>query len=222
MKIKVINFCGLILYLFLNVINLTAQAKINSTDIRISKNAPSVYLTYEHLGENASLCNEKKTQGVWLRLHNNSKWAINIEANTVEEDSIESTYLTDKTSVSILKDNVAVTTCYEVEAIPTTTTKVRGDGGISLNVPVKVKVPQTKLYCSCSWRTGSTRSEGVWILPGRSVTFSVPREALNKNLKIYTLFSYEWEQESGSFRDNEPIHKVYFYSYDLPKNIDSK
>lgn len=222
MKIKSIKFLVLGLFLFLNSNDLSAQTRVNSTDVRISKDKPVVYLTYDHLGENASFCNEKKTQGIWLRLHNNSKWAINIIANTVEEDSIESTYLTDKTSVLILKDNVAVTTCYEVEAIPTTTTKVRGDGGISLNVPIKVKLPQTKLYCSCSWRTGSSRSEGVWVLPGRSVTFSVPREALNKNLKIYTLFNYEWEQENGSFRDYEPIHKVYFYSYDLPKNIDSK
>ena len=46
-------------------------------DVRLSKDKPTVYITFERAGERKPLYASESNQGVWLRLHNNSRWAIN-------------------------------------------------------------------------------------------------------------------------------------------------
>lgn len=43
---------------------------------RISKQLPSVYITLERHGQNSSSDNVAPEERAWLRLHNNTRWAI--------------------------------------------------------------------------------------------------------------------------------------------------
>ena len=68
----------------------------------------------------------------------------------------------------------------------------------------------------------STDPEGscprVFIEPGKSILFSVPREHLAEGLAIKVQFRYEWESDPDGFASElEPKHYAYFYSSDIPK-----
>lgn len=45
-------------------------------DIRLVKNKPSIFISYERSGKRQPLKNGESQKGVWLRLHNNTKWQI--------------------------------------------------------------------------------------------------------------------------------------------------
>jgi hypothetical protein len=47
-----------------------------STEIRLSKDKPSVYISYERSGKREPLHGSESDEGIWLRLHNNTKWTI--------------------------------------------------------------------------------------------------------------------------------------------------
>ena len=58
----------------------------------------------------------------------------------------------------------------------------------------------------------------IELQPAKSLVFSVPREALCGDRMIYLVFNYAWEQRAGyAGMDDEPEHRVYFSSRDLPK-----
>lgn len=58
----------------------------------------------------------------------------------------------------------------------------------------------------------------IFLLPsGKSVTFSLPKEHLDGNLKLNIQFNYQWEATNNVFvNDEEPKHFVNFFSSDLP------
>jgi hypothetical protein len=182
---------------------------------------PSVYLTFEKTGKFELLCANKSQEGIWLRLHNNTRWAINLDAQPAKNDNSQKSLLrlSDGTEVDGLADGTEVDACYDVEAIPLLMTVKKGNT-IILDSPVTIPTPKVDFYCSCKWRAGRTQEyKGIWISAGSSVLLSVPQKALTKDLMIYTLFNYEWESVSGKVKRDEPQHKVLFYASDLPAKL---
>jgi hypothetical protein len=120
---------------------------------------PTIYLTLERFGENDS---------VWLRLHNNTWWAISFRTDDPYQGaSVTPLILGDGRQVPGLADDLEVAPEYFIEhATDRVTTHAR------------------------SWCTAS-RS---WLPPGRSVVFSFPRKDLKSWEQIYVRFTYEWEQ----------------------------
>ncbi len=58
----------------------------------------------------------------------------------------------------------------------------------------------------------------LFIKPGKSLLFSLPREHLAEGLAIKVGFRYEWEIDpNGYINGQEPKHYAYFYSSDIPK-----
>jgi len=53
---------------------------------RIEKKQPSIFITYERAGEREPLRASESSKGVWLRLHNNTKWKITFPAFGVPEE----------------------------------------------------------------------------------------------------------------------------------------
>jgi hypothetical protein len=51
--------------------------------IRIKKDIPTVYMTFERVGTRKPLKEGEGTEGVWLRLHNNTRWFIMLDMNDV-------------------------------------------------------------------------------------------------------------------------------------------
>lgn len=53
--------------------------------------------------------------------------------------------------------------------------------------------------------------------PGKSVSFSIPKEYFSKAYAVRISFNYEWESETNVDNSREPVHFVYFYSRNLPR-----
>jgi hypothetical protein len=120
---------------------------------------PTIYLTLDRFGGNDS---------VWLRLHNNTLWAINFRTKDMYQGSnVTTMILADGRHVPGLADQLEVVPEYFIEHA---TASVTTSGQ--------------------SWCTAS-RS---WLPPGRSVVFSFPRKDLKPWEEIYVRFTYEWEQ----------------------------
>ena len=54
-----------------------AQVAGDKEKILIENNRPTVYITFEREGKREPIYTSESNQGIWLRLHNNTKWAIN-------------------------------------------------------------------------------------------------------------------------------------------------
>lgn len=184
----------------------------------LDKTKPSVYLSFvatETVDEDCSL---KKVSAYRLALHNNTSRPINISANYSATDATK-LRLTDGTLADALPDGKFVTLCYDVESVPSFASKVE-NGRIQMEIPVRRTPPEVVFYCTCAFEQQRDRRNdypGVWIAPGNSVQFAVPQEYLKGDLKIYTLYSYESEFESGKLRANEPHHQVFFYASGVPR-----
>jgi hypothetical protein len=61
----------------LNLVPVLAQKmETNSSDVRIVKDRPSVYISFERQGILKPLHTGESNRRVWLRFHNNSKWQV--------------------------------------------------------------------------------------------------------------------------------------------------
>lgn len=168
-------------------------------DVRLRKDKPTVYITFERTGERRPLEEGESNKGVWLRLHNNTRWKIKIAAFNVPE------------SPSSPKDGKEVGLYYEVEMV-----NHSGEGQFVRGAKESSKTKENS-DLPIGYRKGGVISH-TWIQPGDSLIFSIPREHLTKDLKIYVGFQYEWEKRKGYVGiDGEPEHHVYFSSNDLPK-----
>ncbi len=159
-------------------------------DVRISKKHPTVYLKFERVGKREPRKNGESNEGVWLRLYNNTRWKIHIQAYGLD-------------GLAFLRGNEKeVGLYYEVGLVPKPSTRfVEVDGP---------PAPEKPLCEAPLLRYGDLRS-GVELQPTESIVFSVAREHLCENLYVTVKFRYEWE----SYGD-EPEHRVRFYGFDVP------
>lgn len=184
----------------------------SNEDVKISKDKPTVYLTFERAGERKPLFASESNQGVWLRLHNNTRWAINFcTLSLYIGPKVASLRLSDGRGVLGLRDGVEVNMCHQVEAVKSYESGVTPEGGMFNGKPVKVQP------LPVGYGTGDVFSTS-WLPAGGSVIFSVPREHLAKLFAVYIPYNYEWEYGERTFRSDEPQHRVYFRASDLPKD----
>jgi hypothetical protein len=180
---KVMKLLLIVVAMFSLVVAAHAQRRRSrnvSRDIRISKQHPTIYITFEGFGQE---------QEVWLRLHNNTRWRIEIP--TVEiymgRDVVPSRLLDKYRIAGLGKGEVAKPRFYVEER----------DG-----VPVSANQTSKPL--------------GTYVPPGHSVLFNVPREHLSDGRRIYLIFHYQWERGQGYDRARDPVHRVEFSSSQLP------
>ena len=175
----------------------------------LSNDRPSVYITYETAnrsrptnsrlatsgndvvkveGEQNELSQEQRSI-IWLRLHNNTRWAINFPTESLYlGESITPMRLCDGRPALGLRSGIKVSARYEVDQV----------------------------IGSLDRADVFSRS---WLPAGGSVLFSVPREHIIERLGIYLPFNYEWEYGEQTFKTDEPQHRVYFRASDLPKRL---
>lgn len=200
----------------LTVIPQQQKPRADKGDVLLSKDKPTVYITFERAGERKPLYASESNQGVWLRLHNNTRWAVNFcTVGMSIGPKIAPLYLSDGRSVAGLRDGVEVIMCHGVEVVDRYESKATPEGGIVIDESVEVPNPPV------GYNRGHVFSS-AWLPPGGSVIFSVPREHLAKRLAIYITFNYEWEYGARTFRSDEPEHRVYFRASDLPKSVMSR
>ena len=135
-----------------------ASPKTAPAEVRLDATKPTTYLRFERYdGED-----------VWLRLHNNSRWAVSIRT----EESFhlhEPDKWAGRRDADGLLEGAVVSPAYEIERYP----------------------QEQSVY-----RNGCTYSES-WIPPGRSVLFKVARAPLSDPATLRVHFRYEWELQDG-------------------------
>lgn len=198
------------IFLVIAIFSQEKTTSVSPSKFIADKDKPSVYITFERFGGNKPLVksNEDNSERISLRLHNNTSLPIAVDANwDIRRVTSFPITLSDGGKGVTVADGAEVEICYEAEAMP----QMKAEEFLKIQVP-----KQIPSYYNC--RLGLQRSgrSDTWIRSGNSIIFSVPQEFLTKNLKIYTLFNYEWESENGQMKADEPHHQVYFYSTDLP------
>ena len=85
--------------------------------ILIENNRPTVYITFERGGKREPIYTSESNQGIWLRLHNNTKWAINFCTQGLYiPPKVAPTALLDG-RVLALREGVEITICHGVEEL---------------------------------------------------------------------------------------------------------
>lgn len=199
-------------------IALSQQQNVVETkrEVLLSKDKPTIYLTFERMGQRKPVYAAESGEGVWLRLHNNTPWAINFcTVSLYIGEKVNPLRLSDGRGVLGLREGVEISPCHGVEVVDRYESKVTPEGGISIDESVEVPNPPVGYNRDHVFSTS-------WLPSGRSVLFSVPREHLAKRLAIYVRFSYQWETAEGDNGSSEPQHRVYFRASDQPEKIQTK
>jgi hypothetical protein len=68
------------------VLSQQKNGRTEAKGIRIIKEKPTVYIRFDHAGKREPLLNGESNEGVWLRLHNNTRWAIRLEMNGIPRE----------------------------------------------------------------------------------------------------------------------------------------
>ena len=160
---------------------------------------PIIYISFEKFGKAIDPMNERmaeagesarskdKGKDVWLRLHNNSKFAISFRTDSM--------YLGKRVSF------------YEAP---------NGSKILSLVDGAEVSVQyQIQEQNRCLVPYGSDMSFQSWLVPGRSILFSVRREHLANGRMIYIDFNYDWEKGDRYSNNLAPAHRSEYYGYRL-------
>jgi hypothetical protein len=192
----------LIMFTFLSlVVNSYPQQEMRfkpQSEVRLTKEEPSVYITFERVGKREPLEDGESNEGIWLRLHNNTRWAI----------------IFPKFGIPKALDEVGM--YYDIETIQKeesfSDTLENGE-----KEKQEKEVPEPPLGYKLFHASTTMK-----LLPGRSIVFSVPHEHLAKNLALRINFSYEWEDTTDVFVGREVKHYVYFYSSKLPQQIQDR
>ena len=177
-----------------------------------------IVITFQRIGPRNPRFRTEASEGVWLRLKNNTSRPIFLYANLDNRSATERELL-QGFKIGFVNDGAEVDACYDVDGVPTwtTTEKKDKDGRLRVNVdvPYRVKAPEESLAIGCGWmNSGHIASRTPWLWPGESAVFSVPRNFLDRGLRISTRFSYDWEADAnGYIKHGEPEHRV-FYGYD--------
>lgn len=186
-----------------------SQVTVSKEKILIENDRPSVYLTFEREGKREPIHATESSQGIWLRLHNNTKWAINFCTPSLYiPPKVAPAHLADGRGVVALREGVEVSICHGVEDLRTYEWKLSRPGEAKNRKSIKESEREV------GYDTGDVFSS-AWLPPGSSIIFSIPREHLSKDLAIFVRFNFEWEYGERTFKRGESEHRVYFRSSDL-------
>lgn len=189
------------------------QVAVNSDKVSLTSDKPTVYLAFEREGKREPIHASESNRGVWLRLHNNTKWAINFCTPSLYiPPKVAPVRLADGRGVLALREGVEVSVCHGVEELTPYEWVLARTGEAKKRKSTKGSERQV------GYDKGDVFSS-AWLPPGSSIIFSVPREHLSKDLAVFIRFNYEWEYGERTFRSAEPEHRVYFRASDLPKKL---
>jgi hypothetical protein len=194
------------------------QSKVRSraNPVRVSKPKPTVYVSFVRFGRREPRYNNESEEGVYLRVYNNTKWPLTfygMDWFTSEEREMRVFYGVEE--VPEPRDAIRVSAPMVGQPPPPGSSP---EPALSADAVNKAK-PEESHECKAppdDW--GIHVVSPITLPPGRSTIFSVPREALCKNLKIYLKYNYSWERHDR-YRpfDDEPEHRVFFAGSDLPR-----
>jgi len=181
------------------------QAVTSGNEAKLDKGHPAVYITFECAGSREPRQEGESNKGVWLRLHNNLRWALTVPGFDPKVPGF-----TVPTTVASKSQADEVVLYYEVEY-----TRMRR--GRVLLREVSEKNDRTASGQGSPIPpppVGYRMTDLVKTIPlasGDSVLFSIPSEHLTRDLALSLSFHFQWE---GSMDETE--HRVYFYGSNVP------
>lgn len=189
-----------------------------SVGVRGSKRKPTVHITFVRFGKREPRYNNESNDGVWLRVHNNTRWPLTFHGMdwfTSEDQEVRVFYGVEE--VLEPADAIRIDTPITGQPPPP------GSSVGSASPTETLSKPREQSDEDCEAPPGDWGAHVVapiTLPPGKSMIFSVPREALCKNLKIYLKYNYSWERRDRDQRfDYEPEHRVYFEGSDLVRSV---
>jgi hypothetical protein len=213
------TLCGFLLLLSVAQSGATvAQNSPAPTRVPPSRSKPSVYVSFLRFGKREPVYTGESNERVWLSLHNNTRWTLVLDARGAGGQSFSRG---DEKEIGLFvsveevpkSNEFRVSSVSEYRSAPLAP-GLQENTGLS-QPPTSVVVEEEK-NCSAPYIDSCHVCSNIKLAPGKSLVFSVPRETLCKNLKIYIVYNYDWEGREG-FMGEEPEHRVYFYGSSLPK-----
>ena len=182
-----------------------SQGAASGNEAKLEKDRPAVYITFECAGSREPRREGESDKGVWLRLHNNLRWALTVPGFDPRVPGFTvPTIVVSKSQAS------EVALYYEVEDTRMRRGRVllrevpeKNDGMASGQGP-RIRPPPI------GYRT-TDLVKTIPLASGDSVLFSIPSEHLTRDLAVSLSFHFQWE---GSMDETE--HRVYFYGSDVP------
>lgn len=193
---KVLSSTFILCALLLAVYAQPKEPCTTQNEMRPVADKPTVYITFERAGRREPLKNSESNKGIWLRLHNNSRWAIFFSTFGVPDALGEAGIF------------------YEVEAMGRP--EVYRDASDTSRAEEPQEQDKATMELPIGYRVSHLYST-TRLLSGESIVFSVPREHLAKRLAIRVAFYYEWQDEDEVFAGREPQSYVHFFSSRLPQ-----
>src|SRR5206468_2506383 len=147
----------------------------------------SVYIEFERF--------DRHTSTIWLRLWNNTAWAIRIPVESSDPGAIRSARSHENGAEARVR-------YYLDEYDPRPQLQITGRFGkkVPPDEPTHPPVPKiNRVDFLTEW----------WIPRGESIVFEVPKQHLARNVRLYVYLRYEWEDEPTEVL-NGPVHLVYF------------
>ncbi len=181
------------------------NAKRNEENAYVDSHRPLVYLTFEKYDKGDSGKENESANVILLKLHNNSKWAINIRTTSLYIGAdVSALKLNNGKTVFALKDGLEIAPQYYIEGYPSLENYTNAQG----EVTAKLIEPQRSPFYF--WGDVSSTA---WIPSNSAVSFNIPRQYLTNYHRLYIIYNFEWEKP-----DSELEHRVYFYGNSLVKN----
>jgi len=179
-----------------------------ANDVRLVALQPPVFVTFEKFGPHSPRDETESTAGVWLRLHNNSRWPISIDTSCTK------TAVSDKSfsgfggsPARVLPESTPVEFSYIHYHDPREKQLTAGD----LRKPEYQGAYENNTLVMCE----------EWLLPGASVLFSVATEALlpESGRSVTVNFEFPWLNPPFDYRRMNPSPtrtSVSVYSGQIP------
>ena len=191
-----------------------AKSRGFNQNVRIAKDKPTVYITFENFGERASNRAGESGQGVYLRLYNNTRWSLFLQAQGASGNAL-ATGKEQEIGMFYGVEEVRRRSSPIPESTDTSDLPRPGESSRTSEAEANAFAEAHKYdYCEVPPGVFCHFCSVIKLSPGKSLLFSLPRETLCGNLKTYISYQYDWEKD---WDDNEPEHRIYFYGSDLPK-----
>jgi hypothetical protein len=157
----------------------------------LDESKPSLYATFSKVGLQEPLWPSDSGNRIWLALHNNTIWDLNLKGYGVPKDYGDCGLW--------------------FEVVPKTQSRI----------PTTIQKYAVKWPPAFETYRLSTYSRIFSLDSGESLVFSVPVESLEDEFALRVPFSYEWENDLGVAAGREPAHFIVITSDVIPKSMRS-
>lgn len=194
-----------------------------TTPILIDENRSAIYLEFVRTGicHNGNYfttisvgpCEKKSNsdrefEAVWVRLVNNSRWAVSVSVQKSAPLLEYSITLPNKAVVSAARDKSELDVIYDIES----------ETGCDFHEEVSPGQPCKRRETPVPDYDRHFFYSDVFIPPGHEILYAIDKAHLKKYLTTYVLYSFEWEIGKNGRRLTPTFdsqHRVYFSRYDF-------